>query len=622
MPRLLVFNRSYVPDLGATGQLLAELCEDLVSRHGWEVTVVAGVPTVALDGGRSGGGWWPVRRECVGGVTVLRAAGTRLQKARFVGRAANYLSYFATAAIAPTWARRPDVVMSLTDPPIVGLAALTWARWWRVPFVFLCQDIFPEVAVLLEDFRNERVNRMLDRVNRLLLREAAAVIAIGETMARRLVELKGADRAKVTVIHNWADRAVLGPERKKNPLAEATGLADRFVVLHSGNVGLSQGLEAVVDAAGHLRDLPDLLLVFQGDGAKREALAGRARRLGLENVRFLPYARKDDLRYAFGAADVQVVSLQRGLAGFIVPSKLYGILASGRPYVAAVDDDSEVAALTRAYGSGIVVEPGSPEALAGAIRRLYEDPVLRARLGANALGASGRYDRPVAAAAYDALLRGAVVRAAPRSLTELSALAKRGFDMALSGAGLLGSLPLWAVIALAIKLEDGGPVFFRDLRVGRGGHEFGVLKFRTMVPDADRLYGPRQATERDPRVTRVGRVLRATAMDELPQLWNIFRGDMSFVGPRALRPGEIHARGDGQVVPLASVPGYTERHAVQPGLTGVAQVYADRDVSPRRKFRYDRLYIRRQSFWLDTRLVALSFWITVRGRWERRGRKV
>jgi lipopolysaccharide/colanic/teichoic acid biosynthesis glycosyltransferase len=199
---------------------------------------------------------------------------------------------------------------------------------------------------------------------------------------------------------------------------------------------------------------------------------------------------------------------------------------------------------------------------------------------------------------------------------------KRLFDLSLAGAGLLGSLPLWGLIATLIKLEDGAEVFFRDQRVGRGGRVFGVLKFRTMVPEADRLFGPRQAQIDDPRVTRIGRLLRATAMDELPQLWNIFVGDMSFVGPRALRPGEIHARGDGAVVPLSSIPGYDQRHAVQPGLTGLAQVYADRDIAPRQKFRYDRLYIGCRSFALDLKLVAASFWITLQGRWERRGRKL
>ena len=208
--------------------------------------------------------------------------------------------------------------------------------------------------------------------------------------------------------------------------------------------------------------------------------------------------------------------------------------------------------------------------------------------------------------------------------------AKRLFDLVVSGVGLLASLPLWGVIAVAIKREDGGPIFFRDLRVGQGGRLFTAFKFRTMMRGADSLFGPRQATKDDPRITRVGRLLRATAMDELPQLWNIFRGDMSFVGPRALRPGEIEVRGSTcnaqramaeKVTPLEQIPGYWKRHVVRPGLTGIAQVYADRDIPSRQKFRYDLLYIRRQNFWLDLRLVALSFWVTFRGRWEVRGTK-
>src|SRR5688572_24700907 len=111
---------------------------------------------------------------------------------------------------------------------------------------------------------------------------------------------------------------------------------------------------------------------------------------------------------------------------------------------------------------------------------------------------------------------------------------KRAFDLLLSGAGLVLSAPLWATFAAAIKLEDGGSIMFPQDRVGRHGRVFKALKFRSMVPDADRVAGPRQASENDPRVTRVGRLMRATAMDELPQLWNIFRGDMSFVGPRPL----------------------------------------------------------------------------------------
>jgi len=201
-------------------------------------------------------------------------------------------------------------------------------------------------------------------------------------------------------------------------------------------------------------------------------------------------------------------------------------------------------------------------------------------------------------------------------------MAKRLLDMALSGGGLIVSAPLWAVIAALIKIEDGGPVFFSQERVGRGGRSFEALKFRSMVVDAEAGTGPIQSGEHDSRITRIGRLLRATAMDELPQLWNIFRGDMSFVGPRALRPGEIEVNGSGFVEKLEEVPGFADRCSVRPGLTGVAQIYAPRDVVRRRKFRYDRFYIRRQSFCFDARLILLSFWITFRGRWEARGRKL
>ena len=198
---------------------------------------------------------------------------------------------------------------------------------------------------------------------------------------------------------------------------------------------------------------------------------------------------------------------------------------------------------------------------------------------------------------------------------------KRLLDVLLAGTGLVASAPLWGLIAVAIKLEDGGPVFYGQERSGLNGRSFSVRKFRSMIPDAEARTGAIQATMHDPRVTRVGRLLRATAMDELPQLWNIFVGDMSFTGPRALRPGEIEVVGSGRVELLEDVPGFAVRASVRPGLTGVAQIYAPRDIARRHKFKYDLLYVRQQSFWLDVRLIGLSFWITFRGTWDARGKK-
>jgi lipopolysaccharide/colanic/teichoic acid biosynthesis glycosyltransferase len=199
---------------------------------------------------------------------------------------------------------------------------------------------------------------------------------------------------------------------------------------------------------------------------------------------------------------------------------------------------------------------------------------------------------------------------------------KRLFDIFLSTFGLICSSPLWILFGLAIILEDRLPIFYLQERVGRGGMTFKAIKFRSMIKDAENGTGPVQAVENDPRVTKVGRVLRATAMDELPQLLNILKGDMSFVGPRALRPREKEVYGNPDEINIENVPGYKERLAVRPGLTGMAQVYLPTDALRSEKFQYDLLYIKKQSFLLDLKLIFLSFWITFRGKWESREKKV
>jgi lipopolysaccharide/colanic/teichoic acid biosynthesis glycosyltransferase len=199
---------------------------------------------------------------------------------------------------------------------------------------------------------------------------------------------------------------------------------------------------------------------------------------------------------------------------------------------------------------------------------------------------------------------------------------KRTFDITLSAIGLLISAPAWLVIALAIKAEDGGPVFYFQERVGKDRRIFRLLKFRSMIVDAEKGTGAIQATADDPRVLKFGRLLRATAMDELPQLVNILKGDMSFVGPRALRPEEREVFGRADVLAIEHIPGHDRRLAVTPGLTGLAQVYLPADAPRRKKFRADLLYIRRQSFCLDLKLILLSFLITFRGKWEYHGKKV
>lgn len=219
---------------------------------------------------------------------------------------------------------------------------------------------------------------------------------------------------------------------------------------------------------------------------------------------------------------------------------------------------------------------------------------------------------------YDCSAR-EVALAAPARLRRRSYRLKPLLDATLALIGFVLLLPVCSVVALLIWLEDRGPVFVHQVRVGQFGVPFRVIKFRTMrpgeVPDVHR-----QATADDRRITRVGRWLRATALDETPQLLNVLRGDMSFVGPRALLPWEVEVDPRSRYRRIEDVPNYHVRVSVRPGLTGLAQVYAPRDISRQRKFKYDALYVRRMSLRLDLWLIAVSVFISLTGRWPRRGR--
>jgi lipopolysaccharide/colanic/teichoic acid biosynthesis glycosyltransferase len=387
---------------------------------------------------------------------------------------------------------------------------------------------------------------------------------------------------------------------------------DGPVALFVGRLVPYKGVEVLLRALASA----DVAAVIVGDGPLRASLEAQARALGVSSrAFFLGSAGDESLSAWYSACDFLVLpSVTRAEAFGLVQVEA---MAHGKPVI-STRLPTGVPWVNLDGVTGVTVEPADAGALAAALRRLAGDPALRVRLGA---GARARYLSEFAARCMVERTTAAYARVASGPASARRPVMKRLFDASLAGLGLVLSAPVWAAAAALIKLEDGGPVFYRQARVGQHGVRFDVLKFRSMVVDAERGRGPLQASAGDPRVTRIGRLMRATALDELPQLVNILKGDMSFVGPRALRPGEIEASGEGRVVPMEEVPGYGPRTAVQPGLTGIAQIYAPRDVTRRHKFRYDRVYVERRSFWLDIRLILLSFWISMRGTWEHRQQK-
>jgi glycosyltransferase involved in cell wall biosynthesis len=289
----------------------------------------------------------------------------------------------------------------MTDPPVVGDLALLVAQRFGAPLVVISQDVFPEIA--------ERVNRLESKVLlgvlrglvSLYLRRADTVVAIGETMKLRL-EAKGADPGRVCVIPNWIDTAEITPRPRDNPWAREHGLERPFVVMHSGNIGHAQDLDSLIRATTLLRDLEQLQVVIAGFGARHAELVALTRRLEVTHtVRFMPYRPREVLAESLSSADLHFVGLARGLSGYVVPSRLYGILAAGRPVLAAADEDSETVRIVRETGCGLVVPPGRHDLVAATLR-----DVIEGRTDLSGMGELGRAfvereaDREIAFARY------------------------------------------------------------------------------------------------------------------------------------------------------------------------------------------------------------------------------
>lgn len=397
--RLLFFNRSFYPDVEATGQLLTELCQDLSGNH--DVVVIAGRGYNIAQFGS----WLPIRREHLDRIQILRVYNPRLDKKKFLGRVANLFSYYCFGFMAGFFAGRPDVVIVETDPPVLGLVGMFYARLYRAKFVFYIQDLYPDVGVTLRKLRNPWLIQMLEACTRWTLRSADRIVVLGEDMAAR-VRAKGCcDDSRIRVIPNWVDTAQLRAKTAPNPFKDRNGLSGQFNVMFSGNLGLSQDLERVITVATNLKGRDDVRFVFIGEGAAKVGLVERGRRGGIRNLVFLPYQSKETLSESLSAADVHLVTLKRGVAGLIVPSKVYGIMAAGRPFIAAVEEDSHVGRIIRDHRCGLRIDPESEEQLQAAILWALENRKELETMGQHGREAAVRcFDRKVSVGKFQTML--------------------------------------------------------------------------------------------------------------------------------------------------------------------------------------------------------------------------
>lgn len=414
---VLFLNRSYWPDIEATGQLLTDLTEDLVDE--FDVTVVAGLPNHVQEGTSlpSSG------RESRRGIEILRVPHTRFGKHSFVGRLTNLVTYSVSACLRATFVRRPDIVVAETDPfflPLVG----RWLCWrYGCRFVAYLQDVYPDVAVAVGKVREGWLTRLLRSLLVAAYQAADRVVVLSRDMAERCAR-NGVDDDRLELVRNWVDVDAVRPVPvEQNSFRARHQLEGKFVVMYSGNMGVAHLLSPILEAAERLRDRDDIHFVLVGEGAQKQLLQDEATARNLTNICFLPYQPRGELADSLSAADVHVISMRDEVRGCVMPSKLYGILAVGRPIVALCPSDCELADVVREHRLGKVCEAventDDCAAFAGAIEELANMPAETRASGVRARElAVSEYHRRCQTERFRRVLRSVVGETISRSASD------------------------------------------------------------------------------------------------------------------------------------------------------------------------------------------------------------
>jgi colanic acid biosynthesis glycosyl transferase WcaI len=372
----------FSPDLAPTGEVMTAIVEELAAR-GHRLHVVTALPWYKDHAVESAWRGAPVQRAERPWGQVTRVHPFPTDKTNIPARAVGFAGFTVLGTVVAAASKpRPDMVLAMSPPLTLGAAGRAVATRFRVPFVFNIQDVFPDVAIKTGALKGEKVIRASKALEAWSYRRADAVTVLSDDLRANVAgKLPPAQAGKVRVIPNFIDTGRIAPGPKENAYRTELGLTGKTVVMYAGNLGYSQPVELLVEAARLLADeLPDLAVVVNGGGSARPALESLA--ADVPDVTFVDLQPKARLPEVLAAADVHVVLLREGLAASSVPSKLYSILAAGRPLVASVDPGTEVARVVEQAAAGLVVPPGDAAALAEALRGLVLQPGERDRLGA------------------------------------------------------------------------------------------------------------------------------------------------------------------------------------------------------------------------------------------------
>jgi hypothetical protein len=400
--KVLLLNLYYPPDTSATAKMAAAFIEPLAQKH--NVTVICGRPSYDPTERRS---WRPSQTEQINNVRVIRVGSTDYPRTQMRRRVFNYLSY-VSLSVPKSLFVSCDVVLAMTDPPFEGIVGAFVATLKRKPFVYNIRDMYPDMAVGGSIVKPGLMARVWEKLHRWALRRATRVIVLGEDMKARIAA-KGIAPDRIDVVRD-------GAETSTSPVAASDFDADvirairsdfRFALVHAGNLGFYGAWETLLAAARELQN-DGVGLVFVGDGAQRPRLQQLA--ASSPNIRFLPFFPPSKVPSVFAAADAHVITIKRGLEGVVVPSKMYGILAAGRPILAVAPKETDAATLGARDGFGCSADPDSPEEVVSSVRALLADPSRLAAMGAAARSAAPRYARAVEISKFASIVESAIAQ--------------------------------------------------------------------------------------------------------------------------------------------------------------------------------------------------------------------
>jgi colanic acid biosynthesis glycosyl transferase WcaI len=385
--KILLLNLYYPPDTSATAKMIATVVQALSEQH--EITVLCGRPSYDPTERRP---WRLWQTEKAGRVRIIRVGSSTYPRFAMKRRVMNYLSYVALVIPRALFVRC-DLVLAMTDPPFQGIVGAFVAMLKRKAYVYNIRDMYPDMAVGGAIVRPGFLARVWEKLHRWALRRASRVIVLGDDMRARIVA-KGIDAMRVAVVRDGAE--VPAGDRAEVPLDEHVVRTirgnDRFVLVHAGNLGFYGAWETLVTAARNLADA-GVALVFVGEGAQREQMHSFA--AGAKNIRFLPFFPASKISSVLAAADAHVITVKRGLEGVVVPSKMYGILAAGKPILAIAPLETDAATLGTKFGFGLSADPDNPVEVAATIRSLAGDSEKLEKMGRAAQAAAPGYDRVI-----------------------------------------------------------------------------------------------------------------------------------------------------------------------------------------------------------------------------------